>query len=239
MRLFNRRQKPDLDLNELVESLQAALKSQLKSVIVFGSMAAGDFHPGQSNVNVLVVAVLTLDSLRRIGPALERWARRGHVAPILAEAHELPAMARSFPIEFLDILDFHKVITGTPVLAQLTVDPRHLRAQVEHDLALLRLRLQQGLAIALRDRHRVRGLLTQTLPSTLALFRAVIRLEDSSPKIDKITAAERLAAKAGFEVDAVKRLQELKVRRASDEIDDLAARYIQVIDKALAYVRRS
>src|SRR5437660_1237063 len=133
-RLFNRR-KPELDLSELVESLQSALKTRLKSIIVFGSMASGEFHTEHSDLNVLVVADMAFDALEAIGPALQRWGKRGHTAPILAAPENMSGMARSFPIEFLDMLDYHRVVFGENALAGLTVDNRHLRAQVEHDLA--------------------------------------------------------------------------------------------------------
>jgi hypothetical protein len=222
--LLKPRPKPDLDLTQLVDALQAALKQRLKSVVVFGSYATGEFKPGHSDVNVLVVASdLAYDALEMTGRALRPWLKRGHTPPILATPDDLPGMARSFPIEFSDMMDRHKVIFGEDPLAGLAVDNRHVRAQVEHDLALARLRLRQGLAAAGHDEKRIRPVLERSSRSVTALLRAAVKLDGKAPVTEPV----------------FQRVAELRLRRATDNIKDLAVHYLNAIETVLKHLRTS
>src|SRR5205823_2188820 len=137
------------------DALRSALGDQLKSVVVFGSMASGEFHPERSDVNVLVVADVSFDGLRRMGPALQAWIGKRHTPPVLIGPNDLAGYARSFPIEFFDMLDHHRLLFGNNPLPGLRVDPRHLHAQCEHDLALLQLKLRQTIACSAGDTERI------------------------------------------------------------------------------------
>ncbi|MFO0957535.1 MAG: nucleotidyltransferase domain-containing protein [Isosphaeraceae bacterium] len=55
---------------QLVEQLREALGPALKSVVLYGSAAAGDFVEGRSDYNILVVAdPLGLDELGKLAKA--------------------------------------------------------------------------------------------------------------------------------------------------------------------------
>src|SRR5438105_889317 len=109
---FKPKKDPERDLRVLTDALRSALADQLKSVIVFGSMASGEFHVERSDVNVLVVADVSFDGLGRMAPALKKWSAEGHTAPVVVGPSDLAGYARSFPIEFFDMLDHHRLLFG-------------------------------------------------------------------------------------------------------------------------------
>jgi predicted nucleotidyltransferase len=232
------KRNPEKDLDALVQSLQGALGDRLKNVVVFGSMASGEFHAERSDVNVLIVATLSFDMLEQVSPALKPWLAKGHTAPVLAAPEELLGMARSFPIEFMDMIDHHKVLHGDDPLIRLLVDSRHLRAQCEHDLALAQLKLRQAIAAAGGDEQRLRHALIRSGRSVLAILFAGVRLEEAGARLDKITAMDRLASRADFDASVLNRIADLRLRRATDNIKDLAVHYLELIEAVLKYLRK-
>ena len=65
-------------LTRFCTQLTAALGDQLLAVVLYGGLAKGEFTPGNSDVNVLVVLRSATPPLRRppIRPALPRMGRR-------------------------------------------------------------------------------------------------------------------------------------------------------------------
>jgi predicted nucleotidyltransferase len=230
---MKQKRNPEKDLKSLTAALQAAIGNQLKSVVVFGSLAREEFDPQRSNVNVLVIAELPIDNLRRMDSALKPWVAKGHLPPVMAEPDELPALARDFPIEFLDMREQHRVIYGEDPLAALKVDRHHLQAECTHDLALNRLRLRQAIASAGSDKARIRNILIASLSSTLTLLRASLRIDGDGEKLDKMKAAQEWSKRVGFDSSVFQHIKD-----AGSDAHQVAAVYLEAIDKVLNYLRK-
>lgn len=237
---FRQKQSPRRDLAQLVEALRGALGASLKSLLVFGSFASDEFHEGRSDVNVLaVVEPLTLDALSRLEKPLEFWMSKGHDVPIIVSLSELPLIARTHPIEFLDMKDRHQLLWGDDVLNTLTVDTRNLRAQCEHDLGQIAIKVRQALTRIGSSTKGLRELLIRSVPSTLTLFRAAWRLQDGASKLNKIEAAERLAPLAGVEPLLLRQLHDFRFTRKTDDLPALVASYDEAIEKVRRYLANS
>ncbi len=235
---FKAKKDPEKDLGALVEALRSSLRDRLKSVVVFGSMASGEFHAERSDVNVLIIATLSFDTLEQMGPLLKPWMAKGHTLPVLATPEDLPGMARSFPIEFMDMIDHHKVLYGDDLLAGLKIDPRHLRAQCEHDLALARLKLRQVIAASAADETRIRQALLRSGRSVTTILQAIVRMEEDGVKLDKIKAVDRLADRAEFDATVLHRILDARLRREVDNISDLTIHFLDLIEAVLNYLRK-
>ena len=65
------------DLKILLDQLGQALGSGLRSVVLYGSAARGDYEPGTSDLNlILVLDTLSPAVLEQLSPALRRWESR-------------------------------------------------------------------------------------------------------------------------------------------------------------------
>src|SRR2546426_3485317 len=65
------------DLAELVERLKSAIGANLKTVVLYGSAAAGDFQPQHSDLNVLcVLDRLDGAELQKLGPTARWWEKK-------------------------------------------------------------------------------------------------------------------------------------------------------------------
>src|SRR5438552_14961738 len=134
--------------------------------------------------------------------------------------------------------DHHKVIFGSDPIEGLTIDRTNLRAQCLQELSVKQLKLRQGSMMAEENVKKLRRLLMDSLPSILTLYRAVLRLEADVPKATKIAAAKELSERVGMDGDCLDRLWNQHIRRKTDNVQDVAQRYLDGIERVITYVGR-
>ena len=227
---------------QLTERLREVMPSGLRSVVLYGSAAAGDHLPGRSDYNVLVVAdrlgVAELDALA--GPA-RAWAKAGHRPPLLFTPAQLAASADAFPIEILDIQQSHRILFGEDPVAEIRVKPEHLRLELERELKAKLLDLRESYLLACGKARRVLDLLTESLSAFLVLFRASLRLYRDDVPTHKIEALRALARHVGFDPTVFLTVQELKEGRLKPKAvaaDALFAQYLETIEEVADAVDR-
>ena len=166
-------------LQEAVGELQQLYRRQLVAVFLYGSAARGDFIPGRSDLNLLIVLQsLGLDDLGATAKLFHRW-KMPRITPLLLTASEVRSASRVFPLELSDIKEFGRLLYGPNLLAAIPVEPDHVRAQCRRELhgRLIRLR-QEYLELGDR-RNALAGILAGALTSLLPVFRALLRLSGS------------------------------------------------------------
>jgi len=170
------------DLKELVDKLEAAAGTNLKSVVLYGSAASGEFHPKHSDLNVLCV-LENLDSaaLARLNPAATWWARKGHPVPLIFSGDELRRASDVFAIELLDIKAHHRILWGQDTFASFEIPMNLHRVQVERELRTNLLRLRQRYLAASGNNKGVLGLMTESVSSFASLFRHALLALGAAP----------------------------------------------------------
>jgi len=228
---------------KLTEQLAAALGPRLKCVALYGSAAAGDFVPGASNYNLLVVVdPLHTNELDLLAAPIGAWRKAGHPGPLLFTPEQLNSSADAFAIELLDIRQSRRILWGEDLLAEIRVEHEHLRLQVERELTgkLLALR---GAYIAASGRPEAVGeVMLRSLSTFLVLFRAALRLHEETVPVRKLDALERLNKYFRFDVRPFQRLAELKEQRraASDVATEVEfADYLTAIESVAATINHS
>ncbi len=164
-------------LQALVQGLLQALGPRLRSVILFGSAARGDYHASASDLNViLVLESLEPATLEALTPAVRRFVRKGHPVPRLFSPGLITASADSFPVEFVDIGAGRVVLHGVDPFAGVVVAPLNLRLQLEREIKEKMMRLREGYVIVHGRASALRRLLAQSYPAFAALFRGGLHL---------------------------------------------------------------
>lgn len=231
---------------KLVEELKQACPNGLKSVVLYGSAAAGDHVGTKSDYNVLVVTEdLGIGTLTAISKTATAWAKVGNPAPLLFTAERLAKATDVFPIELLDIRECHTVLYGEDLVSDLEVDTKNLRLEIEHELRGKLIRLRQSYLLTQGKSKAVADLMTQSLSTFLVLFRAALRLfEDSVPQ-KKFEALEKLSTHLKFDGSVFQTVQQLKEgsKKTKDvAIEDLFSTYLKtiecVIDAVDAYIHK-
>jgi hypothetical protein len=231
---------------KLVEELKLACPDGLKSVVLYGSAAAGDHVGTQSDYNVLVVTEdLDIGTLTAISKTAAAWAKDGNPAPLLFTADRLAKATDVFPIELLDIRECHTVLYGEDLVSGLEIDTKNLRLEIEHELRGKLIRLRQSYLLTQGKSKAVADLMTQSLSTFLVLFRAALRLfEDSVPQ-KKFEALGKLSTHLKFDGSVFQNVQQLKdgSKKTKDvAIEDLFSTYLKtiecVIDAVDAYIHK-
>ena len=223
-------------LNQLVEKMKAAAGTNLKSVVLYGSAASGEFHPKYSDLNVMcLLERLNAAELESMNPAGQWWASKGHPAPLVFTVEGLRAAADVFAIELLDIKANRRMLFGDDVFAGLDVPMKLHRQQVERELRTNLIRLWQNyLAFPLKPK-RVLDLMTASVSTFVILFRhALIALGEQPPKA-KREVADRLAQLLGFDARPFHTLLDVREKRLTEKQVDAAATfrmYLESIQRA-------
>jgi uncharacterized protein (UPF0335 family) len=226
--------------DDLVTALRTCLGDNLQSVVLYGSSAAGDFVPGFSGHDVLVVVQqLGAAELRALRPTLLDWERSGNPLPQLFTRQELLDSADVFPIEFLDMQQSRRVLGGDDPLAELEIDMRNYRGQLERELKV-RLELLRRRYIACgSDEQQLALLMARSVSSFLILLRAVLRLYNEPVPAEKADVLAPLAKHLAFDPQPLRDVLKLRTTRSWTDLAELETmfeRYLHSIGQVVRAV---
>lgn len=164
-------------LRVYVKDVQRVYGDSLEGVLLYGSAVRGEFLPGRSNLNlVLVVKAMTVDQLRKYSGLHRRWAKEQIVVPLFVTPNDLPAMSLAFPLEYIEIQEQHRLLAGQDPFVGLKVDQRHLLAEVLQSLRGNLLRVRQRFIEGGGTEEAITILLPLSLTAMLPCLRGVQRL---------------------------------------------------------------
>lgn len=171
--------------HDLVSVARDAFGDSLEAIIVYGSYLKQTFTPGTSDVNVLIVVKEGHESaLRAFGRAGRRLLRKHRITPLVLTRREFTTSADVFPMEYLDMVESHRAITGPDVTADLSISHDHLRHEIEHQLRGSLVSLRQLAIAAGRPRPFRKVLLRSRLEewygSLSAILRGLLRLSGAT-----------------------------------------------------------
>jgi hypothetical protein len=125
----------DKKIAEFAKRLREAAKDNLVSVIVYGSAAAGDFHPEYSDLNLFcVLRDSSFTALQALAPVVKWWDRQKQPPPLVMTRDEIGRTTDVFAIELMDMKQHHRVVFGEDVLQGLSIPMNLHRVQTEYEL---------------------------------------------------------------------------------------------------------
>jgi hypothetical protein len=235
------------ELKELVTKLEHAYSGRLVSVVLYGSGAtlyssgaASEHDQRFSDLNVLcVLKEITPRELADGEPVLNWWRQRGHPSPLLLSELEVSRSADCFPIEFRDMKERRKVLYGADVIAEMHIDMRHYRAQVEHDLRAKLLRLRQKGAGVLSDPAALLRLCLDSVTTFCMLGRHALDVAGLKPKSERRAVVHQLAQTLKADMSSLELLLDLREDKSGTELGDpgeLFAQYLVCIGRLVEFV---
>lgn len=178
----------DWTIDGLPEATQKLLKSYMKdvvktydrkleSIILYGSAVRGEFLPGLSNLNVLLIlSSYDLSVLKQYDSLHTRWSKEHVVVPLFLTTADLKSASMAFPLEYQDILDCHRLLWGQDPFVGLKIDARYLTAEVVQGLRGNLFRLRQRLVEGRSTEEAITILLPLSVTALLPVLRALQRL---------------------------------------------------------------
>jgi predicted nucleotidyltransferase len=164
-------------LSGLVDDLRATHGDNLASVVLYGSAAAGDHVELRSDYNLLIVLnSITPEDLRLAQAPMREWQRLGHPLAVYFTVEELSDAADVFPIEFHQMANARIVLYGHDPFEFVKLSDANLRHQTEYELRSKLIQLRRLYIPASVSIERLCDLMSDSLSSFAALFRAVLLL---------------------------------------------------------------
>jgi hypothetical protein len=173
-------------LNGLVQDLRATHGDNLASVVLYGSAAAGDHIELRSDYNLLIALNrITPEDLRLAQAPMREWQRLGHPMPIYFTTEELSDAADVFPIEFHQMSNARIVLFGRDPFELVKLSDDNLRHQAEYELRSKLIQLRRLYIPASISVEKLSDLMSDSLASFAALFRAVLLLYGQEAPVAK------------------------------------------------------
>jgi len=221
-------------LTELVSRLKEAAGKNLESVVLYGSAARSDFHPGISDLNVLCTLVsIDLSELQLLSPVVHWWTREmKEPAPLFFLTEELRRSTDVFAIESLDIKKSHRVLFGKDPVTDLEIPMNLHRVEVEHELRLLLLKLRQHVLHSGRNEVEMTSVLKKTISGAKTLLRHTLLAFGEEPPVavnELFTRIEKLTGANAETFAAIYEQRESKVWKKDPAV--LYDGYMRALEK--------
>ncbi|HYE66725.1 MAG TPA: hypothetical protein VD966_14145 [Pyrinomonadaceae bacterium] len=229
--------------NHLIEDLRSMHGDNLVSVVLYGSAAAGDHIELRSDYNLLIALNrITPEDLRLAQAPMREWQRLGHPLPVYFTVTELREAADVFPIEFHQMEKARLVLYGADPLAGLKISDQNLRHQTEYELRSKLLQLRRLYIPASTSVEKLSALMSDSLASFAALFRAVLLLKGHEPPVAKHDCVRTTVQALVLDGEPFERIFELRTTGAlpltDSEANDLFAAYMAQIERIIEAVDR-
>jgi predicted nucleotidyltransferase len=177
------------------------------TAVLFGSAARGQYLPGWSDINVLLIADrLTPEALREARATLTRWRETAEALPLLFGKEEWLRSADAYPLEIAEMRTGYRVLRGADPLSGMTVRPADLRAALEREFRGKLMRLRQGYALFLPQSDELTEFVRSSASSVLLLCRGLLVLTGDPLPAEASAVVLATGARAGFAPDAITRI---------------------------------
>src|SRR5437016_4080058 len=230
-------------LDTVVEDLRAAHGDNLASIVLYGSVAAGDHVAEHSDHNLLIALKrITSEDLRLSQNAMRDWLKTGQPPPVYFTVEELKRAPDVFPIEFLQMEKARKILYGRDPFEFVKISQANLRHQTEYELRTKLIQLRRLYIPASTSVEKLSALLRDSLASFAALFRAVLILHEQEPpvsKADSIRATARLLGLNESPFEQILRLRSKSGKTLTEaEANNVFSEYLSQIDRVIEAVDR-
>lgn len=230
------------ELKEMVAKLERSFHDRLVSVILYGSAAGEDHHTKYSDLNVLcVLKEITPRELSEAEPVLKWWREQNHPVPTLMSEEEVHNSADCFPIEFRDMKDRRKVLYGLDLIADVKIDTKFYRAQIEHELRAKLFRLRQQGARVLSDPAALLKLCIDSVSTFCVLGRHAMVVAGIDAKAERRAVIRQLSDTLRMDVTPFEILLDIREDKSGADPGDpgeLFARYLTCIRRMVEFVDR-
>lgn len=214
-------QRPEDIFEPFGDDLKEALGPDLMGVSLYGAAAAGRYTSGKSELNFMV---LVTDGAQRVESRLmacmKKWHKTGLAPPLVVTPHYVQTSRDVFPLEFMVMAAGHKPVMGIDPLEGVTVEPEHLRLQLEREfkgkLANLRVRTLDSLG----DKALLLDLVHESLPAFTALFQGYLQLTQGGFPHDPEQVIAKVS-QSGRQVGAFKDLLDVRDKLKKPDGEEL------------------
>ena len=225
----------DRVVQPFLEATDSALGSGY-SAVLYGSGSRGDFIPGRSDINLmLIVDDLGPRVLRTLGPAFTRWRSSELEPPLLISRSEWSRASDAFPVEITDMRASYQVLRGADPLVGMQVERSDLRRALETELRGKLLRLRQAYAASAGDSTALGTVAGGSAATIMVLLRVLLTLLGRHVPAEPLELTTAASAAIGIEsehlLQVVRHRSDLEWRCPPEDFE----RYLAAVERAARF----
>ena len=221
-------------LRSYVDQTTRLYGPSLQSLLLYGSAVRGDYLPGRSNLNLLLLlSAPDVSVLQSYGTIHKRFHKEQIVVPLFLGEEELRRSASLFPLEYTDIAASHHVLAGGDPFLGLDIDTRLIGEQCEQEIRGNLIRLRQRLVEGSSTVEVMGILLPLSLTAVLACLRGLFRqLRVPVPRTNEALLGN-LSPALGMDLPALQQVWDVKrgvTTPGPAEFPRLMERYLSALE---------
>lgn len=221
-------------LEEFTTNLQAALGGDLVGVLVHGSVVRGEYRPGESNVDVLIVLEKAdFAHLEAIGEGVQRARYSARIETLIVTEGEIAGAADAFPLFYDEIKQRHILLAGRDPFAAVEVHDTYRRLRIEQELRDAQLRMRRAVTDAFGAREAIGGAVARKIRHVRAPLHALLTLKGIACAPDLASVIAKVGATYGVDVTSLSSAREAPalahatfvalLTRTIDDVNGMAA----------------
>ncbi len=185
-------------------SLEAALGDDLVAIALTGGVARGDYRPGESDVNaIIVLRDASFEKLDAISSAMLAARYGARLEPTILTLEELAGACDAFPLLYDEIQRSHVLLVGDDPFANTVVHDTHRRLRIEQELREAQIGLRRAVTDALGAREAIGGAVGRKARQVRRPLRALFGLKGIGCKEDLASVLACASATYGGDVSAL------------------------------------
>jgi predicted nucleotidyltransferase len=164
-------------LRSYVKDAASRFAGGLQAIVLYGSAVRGEYLPGRSNLNVMIIlTTLELESLKVYAKSHRRWNAERIVVPLFVTESDLETSRDLFPLEYVEMQEHHVLLAGREPFAGRPVDLSRLGMQCQQEIQGNLLRLRQRFVEGGGTIEAIGILLPLSLTALLPCVRGLYRV---------------------------------------------------------------
>jgi predicted nucleotidyltransferase len=228
-------------LAEWVKSMAATLGDDLVAILLVGGVARGDYRPGESDVNALVV-LRTADfaKLDAISSAMQAARYGARLEATILTEEDIPGVCHAFPLLYDEIKRCHITLHGRDASTTIVVHDTYRRFRIEQELREAQIGLRRVATDALGAPEAIGGPVRRKARQIRRPLRALLDLRGISCKEDvaSVLAAAGKLYKVDVQPLASARDAPEAAHEALSRVLDAAVRDVRALDTGPQSLRR-
>jgi predicted nucleotidyltransferase len=165
-------------VEEFTKGLCAALGDDLVGILVHGSVVRGEYRPGESDVDVIIILEKAdFAHLDAIGNAVQLARYSARIEAMILTEDEIAGASDAFPLLYDEIKQRHILLTGRDPFAAVEVHDTHRRLRIEQELREAQIRLRRAVTDAFGAREAVGGAVVRKVRQVRAPLHALLLLK--------------------------------------------------------------
>jgi len=219
--------------------LKEILKDDLLCFAVYGSYASGEIYKTSDFNTIIILKKLNKEVLTKIAKPIKNWCGNKNPLPVIFTLETLKRSTDVFPLEFLEIKKYHKIIAGEDLISKINVNIKNLRLEIERELKSIHLNLIRAFINTEIKAKDIKMILAKSVSSTIALMKGILILMkikyDNLKKTDIIEkVSDKLKLNKLLFFDILNLKNDLN-SIPDNKINDFYFEYLEQLNKLIEY----